>query len=45
MCGQAQLREKQKTEELEKMKEAMRQLVQDAAVRTRKEVCAQLLPG
>ncbi|XP_012692531.1 sodium channel and clathrin linker 1 [Clupea harengus] len=35
---QAQLREKQKTEELEKMKEAMKQLVQDAAVRTRKEV-------
>ncbi|XP_076120761.1 sodium channel and clathrin linker 1 [Alosa pseudoharengus] len=35
---QAQLREKQKAEELEKMKEAMRQLVQDAAIRTRKEV-------
>ncbi|XP_063075676.1 sodium channel and clathrin linker 1 isoform X2 [Engraulis encrasicolus] len=35
---QAQLREKQKTEEMEKMKEAMKQLVQDAAVRTRREV-------
>uniref|UniRef100_A0A6Q2X1Q8 Sodium channel and clathrin linker 1 n=1 Tax=Esox lucius TaxID=8010 RepID=A0A6Q2X1Q8_ESOLU len=35
---QALLREKQKTEEVEKMKEAIRQLIQDAAVRTRKEV-------
>ncbi|XP_029950862.1 sodium channel and clathrin linker 1 [Salarias fasciatus] len=35
---QARLREKQKTEELEKTNEAMRQLIQTAAVRTRKEV-------
>uniref|UniRef100_A0A8D0CY12 Sodium channel and clathrin linker 1 n=1 Tax=Sander lucioperca TaxID=283035 RepID=A0A8D0CY12_SANLU len=35
---QAQLREKQKIEELEKTKEAIKQLIQDAAVRTRKEV-------
>ncbi|TRY85758.1 hypothetical protein DNTS_031931 [Danionella cerebrum] len=35
---QAQLREKQRVEELEKMKAAMKQLVQDAATRTRKEV-------
>ncbi|XP_047435414.1 sodium channel and clathrin linker 1 [Mugil cephalus] len=35
---QALLREKQKTEELQKTKEAIRQLIQDAAVRTRKEV-------
>uniref|UniRef100_A0AAQ4RYC7 Sodium channel and clathrin linker 1 n=1 Tax=Gasterosteus aculeatus aculeatus TaxID=481459 RepID=A0AAQ4RYC7_GASAC len=35
---QALLREKQKTEELEKTKEAIKQLIQDAAVRTRKEV-------
>lgn len=35
---QAQLREKQRAEEMEKMKEAMKRLVQDAAVRTRKEV-------
>uniref|UniRef100_A0A8C3G7R5 Sodium channel and clathrin linker 1 n=1 Tax=Cyclopterus lumpus TaxID=8103 RepID=A0A8C3G7R5_CYCLU len=35
---QALLREKQKAEELEKTKEAIRQLIQDAAVRTRKEV-------
>ncbi|KAF7660835.1 hypothetical protein LDENG_00274290 [Lucifuga dentata] len=35
---QALLREKQKTEELEKTKDAIRQLIQDAAVRTRKEV-------
>ncbi|XP_016347214.1 sodium channel and clathrin linker 1 [Sinocyclocheilus anshuiensis] len=35
---QAQLREKQRTEELEKMKDAMKQLIQDAAMRTRKEV-------
>ncbi|XP_051240345.1 sodium channel and clathrin linker 1 [Dicentrarchus labrax] len=35
---QALLREKQKAEELEKTKEAIKQLIQDAAVRTRKEV-------
>ncbi|XP_006629764.2 sodium channel and clathrin linker 1 isoform X1 [Lepisosteus oculatus] len=35
---QALLREKQKDEELEKMKEAISQLIQEAAVRTRKEV-------
>uniref|UniRef100_A0A3Q3LBE9 Sodium channel and clathrin linker 1 n=1 Tax=Mastacembelus armatus TaxID=205130 RepID=A0A3Q3LBE9_9TELE len=35
---QAHLREKQKIEELEKTKEAIKQLIQDAAVRTRKEV-------
>lgn len=35
---QVLLREKQKTEELEKTKEAIKQLIQDAAVRTRKEV-------
>ncbi|CAL8331001.1 unnamed protein product [Merluccius merluccius] len=35
---QALLREKQKVEELEKTKEAIKQLIQDAAVRTRKEV-------
>ncbi|KAK1175472.1 sodium channel and clathrin linker 1 [Acipenser oxyrinchus oxyrinchus] len=35
---QALLREKQKDEEVEKMKEAMARLIQDAAVRTRKEV-------
>ncbi|XP_053188132.1 sodium channel and clathrin linker 1 [Scomber japonicus] len=35
---QALLREKQKTEELEKTKEAIKHLIQDAAVRTRKEV-------
>lgn len=35
---QALLREKQRVEELEKTKEAIRQLIQDAAVRTRKEV-------
>ncbi|XP_034753701.1 sodium channel and clathrin linker 1 [Etheostoma cragini] len=35
---QALLREKQKMEELEKTKEAIKQLIQDAAVRTRKEV-------
>lgn len=35
---QALLREKQKGEELEKTKEATRQFIQDAAVRTRKEV-------
>ncbi|KAJ8247787.1 hypothetical protein GJAV_G00250340 [Gymnothorax javanicus] len=35
---QALLREKQKIDELEKLKEAIRQLIQDAAVRTRKEV-------
>ncbi|XP_068585159.1 sodium channel and clathrin linker 1 [Cebidichthys violaceus] len=35
---QALLREKQKTQELEKTKEAIKQLIQDAAVRTRKEV-------
>uniref|UniRef100_A0A3B3ZT37 Uncharacterized protein n=1 Tax=Periophthalmus magnuspinnatus TaxID=409849 RepID=A0A3B3ZT37_9GOBI len=35
---QALLREKQKTEELEKTKETIKQLIQDAAVRTRKEV-------
>ncbi|KAI1887678.1 hypothetical protein AGOR_G00192780 [Albula goreensis] len=35
---QALLREKQKSEELEKLKEAIKQLIQDAAVRTRKEV-------
>ncbi|XP_073329820.1 sodium channel and clathrin linker 1 [Pagrus major] len=34
----ALLREKQKAEELEKTKEAIKQLIQDAAVRTRKEV-------
>ncbi|KAK5866398.1 hypothetical protein PBY51_020592 [Eleginops maclovinus] len=32
------LREKQKTEDLEKTQEAIKQLIQDAAVRTRKEV-------
>ncbi|XP_043921653.1 sodium channel and clathrin linker 1 [Protopterus annectens] len=35
---QALLREKQKEEEVEKIKEAISQLIQDAAVRTRKEV-------
>ncbi|XP_018593779.1 sodium channel and clathrin linker 1 isoform X2 [Scleropages formosus] len=35
---QATLREKQKCEELEKMKEAIKMLIQEAAVRTRKEV-------
>ncbi|XP_026216696.1 sodium channel and clathrin linker 1 isoform X2 [Anabas testudineus] len=35
---QALLREKQRIEELEKTKEAIKQLIQDAAVRTRKEV-------
>lgn len=35
---QVLLREKQKTEDLEKTKEAIKQLIQDAAVRTRKEV-------
>ncbi|CAK6962965.1 sodium channel and clathrin linker 1 [Scomber scombrus] len=35
---QALLREKQKTEELENTKEAIKHLIQDAAVRTRKEV-------
>uniref|UniRef100_A0AAX7UXV2 Sodium channel and clathrin linker 1 n=1 Tax=Astatotilapia calliptera TaxID=8154 RepID=A0AAX7UXV2_ASTCA len=35
---QALLREKQKTEELEKTKEAIKQLIYDAAVRTKKEV-------
>lgn len=35
---EALLREKQITEELEKTKEAIKQLIQDAAVRTRKEV-------
>lgn len=35
---QALLREKQKAEELEKTKEAIKQLIQDAAIRTRKEV-------
>uniref|UniRef100_A0A669DB32 Sodium channel and clathrin linker 1 n=1 Tax=Oreochromis niloticus TaxID=8128 RepID=A0A669DB32_ORENI len=35
---QAVLREKQKTEELEKTKEAIKQLIYDAAVRTKKEV-------
>ncbi|XP_029013672.1 sodium channel and clathrin linker 1 isoform X4 [Betta splendens] len=35
---QALLREKQRMEELEKTKEAIKQLIQDAAVRTRKEV-------
>ncbi|KAF4071743.1 hypothetical protein AMELA_G00276660 [Ameiurus melas] len=35
---QAQLREKQREEELERMKEGMKQLVEEAAVRTRKEV-------
>ncbi|KAG7222919.1 hypothetical protein INR49_015972, partial [Caranx melampygus] len=35
---QALLREKQKIEELEKTKEAIKQLIQDAAIRTRKEV-------
>ncbi|CAB1327046.1 unnamed protein product [Coregonus sp. 'balchen'] len=34
---QALLREKQKSEELDKMNEAIRQLIQDAAIRTRKE--------
>ncbi|MFT7807427.1 sodium channel and clathrin linker 1 isoform X1 [Arapaima gigas] len=34
---QAALKEKQKCEELEKMKEAIKLLIQDAAVRTRKE--------
>ncbi|KAI3352270.1 hypothetical protein L3Q82_005249 [Scortum barcoo] len=35
---QALLREKQRAEELEKTKEAIKRLIQDAAVRTRKEV-------
>ncbi|MEQ2257642.1 hypothetical protein ILYODFUR_036792 [Ilyodon furcidens] len=35
---QSLLREKQKTEELEKMKHAIKHLIQEAAVRTRKEV-------
>ncbi|KAM6940814.1 sodium channel and clathrin linker 1 isoform 2-T2 [Lycodopsis pacificus] len=35
---QALLREKQKTEELQNTKEAIKRLIQDAAVRTRKEV-------
>ncbi|CAN9509879.1 unnamed protein product [Ophioblennius macclurei] len=35
---QARLREQQKSEELEKTKEAIKQLIQDAAVRTRREV-------
>ncbi|XP_036789901.1 sodium channel and clathrin linker 1-like isoform X2 [Oncorhynchus mykiss] len=35
---QALLREKQKSEELDRMNEAVRQLIQDAAIRTRKEV-------
>ncbi|XP_031670381.1 sodium channel and clathrin linker 1 isoform X4 [Oncorhynchus kisutch] len=35
---QALLREKQKSEELDRMNEAIRQLIQDAAIRTRKEV-------
>ncbi|XP_061101371.1 sodium channel and clathrin linker 1 isoform X2 [Conger conger] len=35
---QALLREKQKSEELEKLKEAIKQLIQEAAIRTRKEV-------
>ncbi|KAK1792442.1 hypothetical protein P4O66_012390, partial [Electrophorus voltai] len=34
---QAQLREKQRVEELERMKEGMKQLVEEAAVRTRRE--------
>uniref|UniRef100_A0A669CJ16 Sodium channel and clathrin linker 1 n=1 Tax=Oreochromis niloticus TaxID=8128 RepID=A0A669CJ16_ORENI len=37
---QAVLREKQKTEELEKTKEAIKQLIYDAAVRTKKEECS-----
>ncbi|XP_035385802.1 sodium channel and clathrin linker 1 isoform X1 [Electrophorus electricus] len=37
---QAQLREKQRVEELERMKEGMKQLVEEAAVRTRREVDA-----
>lgn len=37
--SQAQLREKQRVEELERMKEGIKQLVEDAAIRTRKEVC------
>ncbi|KAL7856389.1 hypothetical protein AOLI_G00199930 [Acnodon oligacanthus] len=35
---QAQLREKQRVEELERMKEGMKQLVEEAATRTRREV-------
>lgn len=35
---QALLRERQKREELEKTKEVIKQLIQEAAVRTRKEV-------
>ncbi|KAF5885894.1 sodium channel and clathrin linker 1, partial [Clarias magur] len=35
---QAQLREKQRVEELERMKDGMKQLVEKAAIRTRKEV-------
>uniref|UniRef100_A0A8C1K8J6 Sodium channel and clathrin linker 1 n=1 Tax=Cyprinus carpio TaxID=7962 RepID=A0A8C1K8J6_CYPCA len=42
---QAQLREKQRAEELEKMKDAMKQLIQDAAMRTRKEVITANLLG
>ncbi|KAI5087642.1 sodium channel and clathrin linker 1 [Silurus meridionalis] len=34
----AQLREKQRVEELERMKEGMKQLVEEAAIRTRKEM-------
>lgn len=35
---QSLLREKQKTEELEKTEHAIKHLIQEAAVRTRKEV-------
>nr|XP_058147181.1 sodium channel and clathrin linker 1 isoform X2 [Dasypus novemcinctus] len=39
--NQAMLEEKQKEEDIEKMKETVSRLVQDAAIRTRKEECAE----
>ncbi|KAM9237741.1 sodium channel and clathrin linker 1 isoform 3-T3 [Dugong dugon] len=39
--NQALLEEKQKEEDIEKMKETVSRLVQDAAIRTRKEECAE----
>ncbi|XP_036914418.1 sodium channel and clathrin linker 1 isoform X2 [Sturnira hondurensis] len=41
--NQALLEEKQKEEELEKMRETFSQVVEDAAVRTKKEECAEKL--
>ncbi|XP_036985774.2 sodium channel and clathrin linker 1 isoform X2 [Artibeus jamaicensis] len=41
--NQALLEEKQKEEELEKMKETFSQVVEDAAIRTKKEECAEKL--